>query len=58
VFGDSKLVISWMEGRIAIENLFFQNNIREAKEISGSLSSISYSHIFRGKNKDADLLSK
>nr|QHR87972.1 hypothetical protein Q903MT_gene1984 [Picea sitchensis] len=58
VFGDSLLVINWMNGRNQLENLLLQPVLDELLAIKSSLTEVTLKHIYRERNRLADELSK
>jgi ribonuclease HI len=58
IYGDSKLVISWLKGEYQANNIFLKAKIDRAKEIAQSFPRIQLNHIFRENNKDEDLEGK
>jgi len=58
VFWDSKLVIQWMNNVRTLDNLELINLRLISKSVSATFQDISFCHIFREKNSDADRLSK
>lgn len=58
VFGDSQLVIDWDNDRKECHNLGLSLILAEIKTLKASMENISFSHISRDKNAEADLHSK
>lgn len=58
VLGDSKLVIDWILGAVQITNNALVNIGRLLKRISDTFQMISFKHIFREINVQAESLSK
>jgi ribonuclease HI len=60
VLGDSKVVIEWMneKGRIQASANTFNKSVLHEKELIKHFQEISFAHIFREFNNEADFLSK
>jgi ribonuclease HI len=58
VFGDSKIVIDWLNYRGKLQVISLVGWKDRIRELTKSFSTISFSHIYREQNKEADLLSK
>ena len=56
VYGDSKLVIEQSAGRWKVNNLGLIDLHSQVKELSKQFQSISFTHVYRNKNKKADEL--
>ncbi len=56
VHGDSKLVIEQMAGRWRVKAPGLQGLSRDARALSGRFASITFEHVRRGFNKEADRL--
>jgi hypothetical protein len=58
VMGDSKLLMDWDNRKIRIENLGLGPIMLRVSEVKSQFSAITFSHIFREFNVQADSLSK
>jgi ribonuclease HI len=58
IYGDSSLVIKWMNGTSHILNTILRNLRVHIKEIVFMFESISFTHAYREKNMIANALSK
>jgi ribonuclease HI len=58
IFGDSLLVIQWMKGDYMLRNFLLQPLFSDIKNLQSTFSHISFSHVYRDKNIEADRLSK
>jgi ribonuclease HI len=58
VFGDSQLVINQMIGKFRIKNGIYVDKAHEAKELISKFNIITFTHIKRELNDEADELSK
>lgn len=56
VFGDSKLIISQMNGEWKVKHEIMKMFYDACKELEGKFSKVTYSHILRKYNKRADAL--
>jgi hypothetical protein len=58
VLGDSRIIIDWLnnKGKLQVNALECWKD--RIKELNNAFSLISYTHIFRESNMEADLLSK
>lgn len=54
VYGDSKLVIEQMKGNWKVKNEELKKYYLECKEYENKFKSISYNHVYREENKEAD----
>jgi ribonuclease HI len=57
-FGNSAVVVNLMNGQIRMANMFLLYYLRMLKKWNLQFLNISYHHIFRGLNLEADGLSK
>jgi hypothetical protein len=53
-YGDSKLVVSWMEGKIPSRDTSLKSVINREKKLVQAFHSIKFSHIYRKKNLEID----
>ena len=58
VFGDSKVVINWINGVGKLQVIMLRNWLNKIKEMTLSFDSITYEHTYRELNMVADALSK
>jgi ribonuclease HI len=58
VYGDSKIVIDWLNNRGKLQVISLVRWKDRIKELTKSFNTISFSHIYREQNKEADFLSK
>ena len=58
IFGDSKLTIDWENGQLQINAPQLQHLLRAIRSQNENFESISFQHIYRELNVDADKLSK
>ena len=56
--GDSKLTIDWENGQLQINALHLQHLLRAIRSQMENFESISFQHIYRELNEEADKLSK
>ena len=57
-FGDSQLVINWINGLYIMHNLLLSPLLSEVIRFSGILDSMVFKHIYRERNSVVDELSK
>lgn len=55
-FMDSRLVVEQLSGRFKIKSHNLKPLITRIKEFEALFKSVKYTHILRGKNKDADFM--
>ena len=58
VYGDSKIVIDWLNNRGKLHVLSLVRWKDRIKDLTLAFNSISFTHIYREQNKEADYLSK
>jgi len=58
IFGDSQLVIKWLQGKSAIKAFNLAHRCSNILELTKSFEQIQFEHIYREHNKEADQLSK
>lgn len=58
VFGDSRVVIDWVNGKADIHSLLLQHWCSHIKGLVSQFSNTSFQHVYREYNKEADQLSK
>ena len=58
VFGDSKMVVDWVNRKIQINAPHLQQLLRAIKRLLGIFTSFRITHIYRELNMEADGLSK
>ena len=58
IYGDSKTVIEWAQGRNNIRSPHMQNLLRAIRSLQPSFEAIHFKHIYREFNTEADTLSK
>ena len=58
IFGDSKVVIDWENGRNTIRVPYLQHFLTEIHNLKALFRRISFAHIYRELNEEADSLSK
>jgi ribonuclease HI len=58
IYGDSLLVIQWMYEEITPRNFTLQPLSNDVQSLLSTFSKISFSHIYKDKNKITDELSK
>jgi hypothetical protein len=58
VFGDSKMEIDWVRGKISIQNPNLENILKEIKLNFRAFEWLSFHHVLRDLNSKADKLSK
>ena len=58
IYGDSKTVIEWAQGRNNITAPHLQNLLRAIRSLQPSFETIHFNHIYREFNTGADTLSK
>jgi ribonuclease HI len=56
--GDSKVVIGWMQRKNRLMAIQIEGWKRKIRTLEGNFQEISYQHIFRNSNEEADNLSK
>jgi ribonuclease HI len=57
-FGDSLLVIKWMNNQLDVQNITLLSLAAQLKENSKQFVKISFAHVYRELNTIADALSK
>ena len=57
VFLDSLLVIKWMTSLPRMDNMILQPILEQLKRIAQNFTEISYYHVYRDLNTEADALS-
>ena len=58
VYNDSKLLIDWEKGKSIIIEPHLQHKLNEIPSLRSSFELVSFSHIYRELNSEADMLSK
>jgi len=58
VFGDSLLIINWLRGSCKMEKYLLRPIFDAVQSIKSSFNIISFQHVFRERNFEADFLSK
>ena len=58
VFGDSQLVINWVNGLYRMHTLFLSPLLSKVIKFSGMLHSMIFQHIYRERNYVADGFAK
>ena len=58
VLGDSKVIISWVLGRAHVKSLELNHWLVSTKYVMNDFLGLSFNHVYRELNADADLLSK
>ena len=58
IFGDSKVVVDWENGKNTIRAPHLQHLLAEIQELKSKFRRISFVHIYRELNAEADSLSK
>jgi ribonuclease HI len=58
IFGDSSLVINWMQGSSQIYNVQLKPIAEQLMEMSRAFEQFTFPHIYREHNEEADTLSK
>jgi len=58
IFGDSRLVIDWLNGKVNISNIFLEHWCLRIRELIALFGDIQFQHIYRTFNEEADRLSK
>jgi ribonuclease HI len=58
VFGDSLMVINWMLGVCVVENFLLRPIYEELQRLKYLFTTLSFSHVYREHNIEADRLSK
>jgi ribonuclease HI len=58
VLGDSKVIINWVEGKFKLQILELEHWKRRIGLLKQQFGFISFSHIYRHHNSEADSLSK
>jgi len=58
IFGDSKAILDWINGRSSIRNSTLLQWYQKICELKSFFGEISFQHIYREYNSKADLLSK
>ena len=55
-FADSKLVVSQLNGDFKVKNVNIKRFVKEIKRMERNFDTITYTHIGRSKNSEADAL--
>ena len=55
-FSDSKLVVSQLNGDFKVKNVNIKRFVKEIKRMERNFDTITYTHIGRSKNSEADAL--
>mmetsp|Transcript_16141 Transcript_16141/g.18100 ORF Transcript_16141/g.18100 Transcript_16141/m.18100 type:complete len:367 (+) Transcript_16141:36-1136(+) len=58
IFGDSELVIKQMRGEYRVKNARLKPLYQKAKVLQGKFKDISFTHVYRDLNEEADKLSR
>lgn len=58
IYGDSQLVIGWLQGKIIIKAVSFSHQCSRIKELMKLFGQIQIGHIYREHNMEVDTLSK
>jgi len=58
IYGDSRMVIDWLKGKINISNIFLEHWCHRIRELIALFGDIQFQHIYRTYNTEADSLSK
>ena len=58
IFGDSKVVMDWEKDVHSLHSIELHHWINRVKNLINSFQQISFNHIYREMNMDAELLSK
>jgi hypothetical protein len=58
IYGDSQLVINWMTGVYSMQNYSLQPLFQNIKSYCEHFSHITFDHVFRERNQEANSLSK
>ena len=58
VMGDSQIVIKWMSEEVELRKILLQPLFRDTKHLQSTFIHITFDHIHRENNKEADRLSK
>jgi ribonuclease HI len=58
VMGDSQIVIKWMSEEVELRKILLQPFFRDTKHLQSTFIHITFDHIYRENNKEADRLSK
>jgi len=58
IFGDSRLVIEWLNGKVTINNIFLEHWCLRIRDLVALFEVIQFQHIYRSFNEEADRLSK
>ena len=58
ILGDSKVIIDWINQKGQLQAVNLEGRKLKTKELAHNFKDISFQHIYREHNKEADLLSK
>jgi hypothetical protein len=58
LLGDSKVIIDWLNGQVDLQAIALECWKERTQEATRHIKSLSFSHIYREDNSDADTLSK
>jgi ribonuclease HI len=58
ILGDSKIVIEWLKHNGNLQAINIEGWKRRIRDLASSFQGISFQHIFRESNEEADFLSK
>lgn len=58
IFRDSPVIVNWMKGIYHLENYTLRPIFDEINLACSAFINISFAHVYRERNKDADALSK
>jgi len=58
IFGDSRLVIDWLNGKSSISNILLEHWCQRIRELTALFEVIQFQHIYRSYNEEADRFSK
>ena len=58
IYGDSQLVINWVNGKFRIQNLELSQVLMEVNRLSYLFELVDLKHIYRERNSHADALAK
>jgi ribonuclease HI len=58
IYGDSLLVIQWMKGEFNLCNFTLQPLFHDILLLKSTFSHISFTHVYRDRNNEANMLSK
>ena len=57
IYGESKLVIEWMQGSRAHGSILLRISLQLAKDLKATFTSVHFHHIYRYFNQEANNLS-